>query len=120
MNENHKIVIKLEKELLDYSTRTNLKKLDSLLSDDFYEIGTSGRTYTKKVILDQLSKETRSKIKADNFESIELSLDVIQLRFKTVRKNEDGSLSASLRSSIWKFNNNQWQMIFHQGTRTNP
>jgi len=114
---NHNKIIELEKKLLEYSTRQNSKELDLLLSDDFYEIGTSGRTYTKSVIIDRLPKESRSNVIAEDFKTLELSPDVIQLRFKTVRKNEDGSSSASLRSSIWRLNNNQWQMIFHQGTR---
>ncbi len=116
MNECHKILLELESELLKHSTRKNLNKLDVLLSDEFYEIGTSGRVYTKKVILDRMPKEQHSNIKADNFQAIELAPNVVQLRFRTIRENKDGSSSVSLRSSIWKLKNKRWQIIFHQGT----
>ncbi len=113
-------IIALEKMLLDSTIRKDPTKLDFLLADDFVEFGTSGRVYDKKIIIERLSEESTVLVEAFNFKGISLSPDVVQLTFKTKRKNEDGSYSASLRCSIWKRNGNQWQMLFHQGTKTDP
>jgi hypothetical protein len=113
-------VVKLERKLLDSSVRKSAEELSSLLSSDFVEFGTSGRTYNRKMIIEQLAEELPSTVEALDFKSVLLAPDVIQLRFKTRRKNEDGTMSASLRSSIWKFTEGQWQMLFHQGTATPP
>ncbi len=113
-------VIELEKKLLNSSVRKSPEELNRLLSDDFFEIGTSGRTYNKKIVMENLALETPSIVEAIDFKVIEIARNVVQLRFKTIRKDNDGSVSASLRSSIWRSIGNEWQMIFHQGTRTIP
>ena len=97
-----KTVIELEKKLLDPSVRKDSTAVDQLLDDSFIEFGTSGRTYDKKIIVERLSEEAPAVVEAYDFSAVQLAPDVIQLRFKTRRRTEDGSLTASLRSSIWK------------------
>ena len=111
-------IILLEKKLLDSSVRKDLVELNRLLSDDFVEFGTSGKIYDKKIIIERLSQETPNVVEAFNFKGVVLSQDVVQLTFKTKRINEDGTISASLRCSIWKLKESNWQMLFHQGTKT--
>ncbi len=113
-------IIELEKRMLDSSIRKNLVEAGKLLNDDFVEFGTSGRTYDKKAILELLSEETSTVVEAFDFIPVQLSVNVVQLRFKTRRKSKDGSITVSLRSSLWKRVGKDWQMIFHQGTKTNP
>lgn len=113
------IVIEFEKMLLDPNVRKSPASVDRLLDDSFVEFGTSGNTYDKKIIIERLSLETPSEIDAFDFVSVRLSSDVIQLRFKTRRVSEDGSVTASLRSSIWRKASDGWKMVFHQGTKTN-
>lgn len=97
---NFELIIKLEKKLLNNSIRKNEDELRVLLRDDFIEFGTSGRIYNKQIIIDRLRDEEPIEVEALNFKAIQLSEDVVQLQFKTRRRNDDGSLSASLRSSI--------------------
>ena len=111
-------IINHEKILLDSSARKDAQLLQKLLADEFVEFGTSGRIYNKKLIIERLGKEEPYYVEALNFRAVALASDVVQLTFKTRRKNEDGSYSASLRCSIWKLNGAQWQMLFHQGTKT--
>ena len=113
-------IIKLEKNLLDSSVRKSAEELNSLLSPGFIEFGTSGGIYNRKLIVERLAEEVPSAVEAFDFEGIFLAPDVVQLRFKTRRKNQDGTISASLRSSIWKRIRGRWQMFFHQGTATSP
>ena len=111
-------IIALEKKLLDSSVRKNPADLREILSSEFFEIGTSGNVYDRATAIDRLSKEVSPSIEAMEFKGFELAPNIVQLRFKTRTKKEDGNFSASLRSSIWKFIDGRWQMIFHQGTTT--
>lgn len=116
MNFHH--IIELEMKLLDPEIRKSEATVDSLFDDSFIEFGTSGRTYDKKIIIERLSHEVPSKVEATDFVPVQLSEDVVQLRFKTKRISDDGSVVFSLRSSIWKGQGETWKMVFHQGTRT--
>lgn len=115
---NFESIIQLEKLLLDSSVRKNPVELDRLLAEDFIEFGTSGKVYNKMNIIELLPKEDSATIEAFDFRAIALSSEFVQLTFKTNRQNKDGSITSSLRCSIWKKNGNQWQMFFHQGTKT--
>lgn len=111
-------IIELEKKLLDPVSRKDSTVVNQLLDDSFVEFGTSGRAYDKKVIIERLSEEDPTLFEAFDFVPVQLATDIIQLRFKTRRKTEDGFFVESLRSSIWKRTDQSWRMIFHQGTRT--
>lgn len=111
-------IIDLEKKLLDPEVRKSEAIVDSLLDDSFVEFGTSGKTYDKKIIIERLGEEVPSEIEATDFVPVQLSEDVFQLRFKTKRIADDGSIIHSLRSSIWKRRGETWKMVFHQGTKT--
>ena len=115
---NFEKIIELELSLLDPEVRKNFSLVDSLLDDSFVEFGTSGKTYDKRIIIERLSEEVPSKIEATDFVPIQLTENVVQLRFKTKRTGEDGLLVVSLRSSIWKKTGETWKMVFHQGTKT--
>lgn len=110
-------IIELEKMLLNPSIRRTPSELDKLLSDDFIEFGSSGKIYDKKIVIERLLVENPIDIDATDFVATQLSMDVIQLRFKTQSRRKGGTVSSSLRSSIWKKVDSSWQMIFHQGTR---
>jgi aminoglycoside 6'-N-acetyltransferase len=101
----------LEQELLQTATRKSKKKLNLLLADDFKEFSKSGKIYTKQDILGTLPSELSHKFIATNFETIELSPDVVLINYKTTEQS-----NTALRSSIWKNINNNWQIVFHQGT----
>nr|WP_242947776.1 hypothetical protein [Desulfosporosinus lacus] len=48
-----------------------------------------------------------------------LAPDVVLATYRAVKSNESREeMRNSLRSSIWKFLDGRWQMVFHQGTRT--
>lgn len=73
----------------------------------------AGRVFDKQQILKSLQNE-----------SIEPLTQTIDNRIQNVSFSNRGSFSNisgeqpahSLRSSIWKLNNDRWKMIFHQGT----
>jgi hypothetical protein len=112
-------IVNLEKKLLDPVVRSDVGILDQLIDDEFVEYGTSGQTYSKADVLELLPKEPHFEIEGYDFELIPLSEHVGLLRFKTRRKIDSGSVSISLRSSIWRRTDKGWSLLFHQGTRAN-
>jgi hypothetical protein len=100
----------LEQSLLDSSVRQCSEQLNKLITDDFLEFGSSGQVYNKQDCLKP--DDNLRKFSVSDFSIKELSKDVMLATYKTT---EDGVIS--LRSSIWKIYGDEWQMIFHQGTK---
>ena len=105
-------IYELELSLLEPCTRHSQTELKKLIADDFMEFGSSGRIYNKLDLLKTLPSEGIREFIMTDFTIKELSQCVILATYKTI---EYGAIS--LRSSIWKKNRDEWQMIFHQGTR---
>lgn len=102
------MIYTLETRLL-YQRREDFEQL---LAEDFFEIGTSGRTYTKAMQLATVTDEARTDIpEISAFRIVILNKHCIQARYDTL----ESTGRRSHRSSIWK-KNTQWQMCFHQGT----
>lgn len=62
--------------------------------------------------------ENNIKISLSNFEARKLSDNIILVNYKS-EKIDNGKKYFAIRTSIWKLNENGWQMIFHQGTPVN-
>ena len=105
-------IYKLELSLLEPGIRHSHAQLDKLIADDFIEFGSSGKVYNKNDLLKFLPSEGVREFSVADFEVKELSQNVILATYKTI---ENGAFS--LRSSIWKQYGDEWQMVFHQGTK---
>lgn len=81
------------------------------------EIGSSGKIYNKKQVIDALRNETTFKMTISEFQIKILSENVVLTTFR-LRKfiHENNQTAYSLRSSIWKLSGSEWKMVFHQGT----
>jgi hypothetical protein len=110
------VLIGLEKKLHSFNAQKSKKELDILLSEKFKEIGASGRIYTKKEVLDNLTKSRQYEIEATDFNVNELSPGIMQLLYKTTEKADSSVIRTTVRHSLWKKHGNNWKMIFHQGT----
>jgi hypothetical protein len=110
----------LETKLHKKSVRNSPDLVSELLSDDFIEFGSSGNVYDKTTVIESLKNEqTDLNITTKDFKLKTLSDEIIQLTYRTVKTDPlTNAPLASLRSSIWKLENNKWRMIFHQGTKT--
>lgn len=107
----------LELSLLTPEVRSSFDKLNFLLTDDFMEFGSSGLIYDKKEILQRLpSTSEKIEFSVNDFAARQLSEGVVLTTFKTERIINDTEKMTSLRSSLWKNTNGNWQMFFHQGT----
>ena len=116
------LIKNLEEKLLNADTRNSKEELKELLADDFVEFGSSGRVWNKKDIIADLMNENSEgeySLTTDDFKVILFSPDVVMATYLCYRKNLSGDiLRTTLRSSIWKLNDGNWQIYFHQGTLT--
>lgn len=103
----------LEQRLLERS----VKDFAILLLDDFMEFGSSGRTWNKQQVIDELVDGLRLQATIVDFRVRRLAPDVVLATYRLVK---DQDKKHSLRSSIWKLNQDWWQMVFHQGTPSLP
>lgn len=107
-------LLKLEKDFFKIDKMTDVIWLDSILHDDFKEIGSSGSIFYKQAIIDALSS-----LKADreiviyNFECLKLNSKCWLVNYVTTNKGE-----MFYRTSIW-LNEETLKIIFHQASKLN-
>jgi hypothetical protein len=109
----------LEERLFQPNVRRSRPELELLLSSDFREIGRSGRHYVFDEIVEALLNETDAGdvAKADHFQLQMLAEGVALLTYRSSRIGDDSNEVKTLRSSIWRVEEDGcWRMIFHQGT----
>jgi hypothetical protein len=118
LSERDKTLFDLEQRLARIREKPTRAALDLLIADEFVEFGVSGKIWRKSTILDALSEWPVIERVIDDFIVRELSRSLCLVTYRSTRKSESNELStSSLRSSIWRLQNDQWQIIFHQGTK---
>jgi glyoxylase I family protein len=107
----------LEIRLVSPDIRRNPVELDKLIDDEYFEIGKSGRVWTKKTVIDALRVEQDTKINITDFR-LRLISDNIALVTYSAHHNpsSDNPDIKSLHSSVWRMSGSMWKIFFHQGT----
>ena len=103
----------LEMEVLSPGVRGDTTRMDVLLHDDFVEVGSSGRVYEKRMLIEMISNESPAEVLIRDFALRELTADVALVTYRSVGQ----SGQEARRSSIWIREGERWRMAFHQGTR---
>lgn len=116
-DEAHHHLRALEEQLLNPTVRLDRSAVSNLLTDDFREFGSSGRSYTKYEILQALATETGSALHLTDFTCELLSPGVALVTYRSHRQAKDGTSTSDLRSSVWIRRENSWTLHFHQGTK---
>ena len=110
-------IYKLETSLHKLEIRHDPEKLKKLLADNFTEIGSSGKVYTKAQIIKELAGEANINISVHDFQIKLLSPEIIlAIYIAEISISYNKSTKQSRRSSIWKYDGQAWRMVFHQGT----
>lgn len=103
----------LEQALQASATRSDAKQLAQLLADDFVEFGASGTVWGSKAeVIAGLQDEVFAPRRISGFAVKVLGQGVALV---TYRGHREGT-GDSLRSSVWREEQGQWRMVFHQGT----
>ncbi|KAA3639091.1 MAG: nuclear transport factor 2 family protein [Proteobacteria bacterium] len=119
MNEKILNQIKsLECELHLLKVRADSAKLEAMLHDEFVEFGRSGQVYDKTDMIESFIDESGfPQIHSDNFQFKHLSDTVVLVTYISYQQVQDNIKShVTLRTSVWLFEQNTWQLVFHQGT----
>ncbi len=115
--DEKEILAQLELELLTHEARHDPARIDALLADDFFECGKYGDRFGKWECLASLPKESDEK----QFQTRDMMIHMLsegigQVRYLCTIENLWESPTTSFRSSLWRKNENGWQMFYHQGT----
>jgi ribonuclease HI len=118
-------LLRAEMTLLDPAVRRDRDRVASLLAIDFFEVGASGRIWTRDQILDLLATDEYSPPVLEDFACHRIADNVVLVTYRTVRMNKvTGQREAALRSSLWSKmsgarskGSGVWLVRFHQGTR---
>jgi hypothetical protein len=83
---------------------------------DFWEVGASGRRYSREYILTVLEERQRlnvsEELQASDFRCQRLAQDLYLLSY-TLLQDKD---RWTRRSTIWRSTPEGWKIVFHQGT----
>jgi hypothetical protein len=105
----------LEESLWREETRFDTAYLETVLAADFWEIGRSGRVYSRSDILAVPWGPIDSVLPLPDFSAHPLSADVVQVTYRSIVTYE-GGVELGHRSSIWSRTPDGWVLRFHQGT----
>ncbi|HXY76250.1 MAG TPA: DUF4440 domain-containing protein [Steroidobacteraceae bacterium] len=90
-------------------------ELERLIVKDFWEIGASGRRYSRRYVLDTLAASELQPIdddwKAGNFRCRKLAPGLYLLTYTLLQGTRK-----TRRATIWQRKDRSWKAVFHQGT----
>lgn len=107
----------LEEALTRPDIRSSPERLSRLLADDFREFGGSGRVFTRPQIIETLQNQPPVRIWLEDFHAVSLAPDLALVTYRGhCQFHNADTVLRSLRSSVWRFRDGHWQIVFHQGT----
>jgi hypothetical protein len=111
------MLFELEQRLAQVGRKLSAEEASSLIAEDFVEFGASGKVWSKAEIIAAMSQWAPIERIVENFSARELSASVCLVTYKVVGVTQDRQASPFLlRSSIWRYTGERWQIVFHQGT----
>ena len=104
-------------EPLIYAANGGLPRahFERLLAPGFWEVGASGKRYSRAFVLDALQRRQESPIdeawEAENFEAQALAPGLFLLTYTLHQPTR-----ISRRATLWRRSDIGWLMVYHQGT----
>jgi hypothetical protein len=94
---------------------TTRKDFEKMLAPAFWEVGASGRRYSRKFVLDVLEeryqKPTEAVWEIGDFHCFEIATDNYMVSYTLIQGQR-----VTRRTTIWRRTDGSWQILFHQGT----
>ncbi len=95
---------------------TSPAEFAALITDDYWEVGASGRVYTRDVILDILADRHRLPVVDDDWRVVDfgchqLAADLFQATYTLWQGDR-----CTRRSTLWRRTADSWRAVYHQGT----
>jgi hypothetical protein len=93
----------------------NRKDFEAMTADEFWEVGASGRRYSREFVLNTLDSRvadpSEDQWQTHDFHCLEISQDNFLLTYTLSQGNRQ-----TRRSTIWRRVPEGWNILFHQGT----
>ena len=110
-------VIELERTLWDPQSRNDPEIVDRLLHPDYLEVGSTGRTWTRREILEPVGHFTAE---LTELAAAELVPGAVLVTYTSVIHElsdiDEVTEGPVRRSSLWLHTDGQWRLRYHQGT----
>ena len=94
---------------------TTRADFDAMVAPQFWEVGASGRKYSKRDVLDVLearhTQPAHEDFSLSDFACLELAADLYLATYQLTLANR-----VSRRATIWRHTDSKWQIVYHQGT----
>ncbi len=88
---------------------------DSMMAPEFWEVGASGRRYSREFILNMLEEghghPTDGNWKTSDFHCLEIAPDNYLLTYTLLQGTR-----LTRRATIWRRTASDWTIVYHQGT----
>lgn len=115
----------IEKEKAHYAAykQHEMSAIEALVADDFHEIGSTGRFYSKPEVLAAMADIQVLDYACEGFRVLPLDeSNAIVTYVLTMKRIENGKEYANraYRSSLWRRKNGEWRIAFHQATPLPP
>ncbi len=95
---------------------TTRADFERMTAEDFWEIGASGKIYTRALVLDLLGKRHsephEEDLIASEFRVQQLAADLYLLTYDLLQDHT----RRTRRTTLWRSTGEGWKIVFHQGT----
>ncbi|MEK6684818.1 MAG: DUF4440 domain-containing protein [Pseudomonadota bacterium] len=110
-----------ELKLLQIDLKADPALIDDLLSDEFEEISGSGQVNSRNNVVYWLrNKDNHIQWLLIDFRIKVLTDDLVMAIYTAQKLSDPDSTSkGSMRTSIWKCQEGNWRMLFHQASKIN-
>ena len=94
---------------------TKREDFEKMTEETFWEVGASGRIYSRDYVLDVLEERLKNpqedKWKTKDFHCLEISKNNYLLTYTLIQGDR-----ITRRSTIWRKYDDNWKIVYHQGT----
>lgn len=91
---------------------------ENMTEPSFWEVGASGKKYSREYVLDTLEKRFKEGYEDDwetkDFHCLEISANNYLITYTLIQKSR-----ITRRATIWRRYGAQWKIVYHQGTMVN-
>ncbi|HKS74309.1 MAG TPA: nuclear transport factor 2 family protein [Terriglobales bacterium] len=117
--EMEELIVQKEIAVVAAQQRGDRESVNSVLAENFHEIGSSGRFYSREEILETLGHVKILDYSFDRFQVLPIDgQHLIVTYIAQTRRRYQGQETTvrTYRSSTWQEDRGEWRIVFHQGT----